>query len=76
MSSKIFPKKVILGKTHKLSKDKEATAMVKRVGERIAAAVEEYFKEKGMSLGRAVSYICSKEQPWLIVMCTRYCPRR
>jgi len=36
-------------KTHKLSTDKEATAMVKRVGGRIAAAVEEYFREKGMA---------------------------
>jgi predicted Zn-dependent protease len=36
-------------KSHKLSTDKEATAMVRRVGERIAAAVEEYYREHGMA---------------------------
>ena len=36
-------------KEHTLSEDKQAVAMVHRVGERIAGAVEEYFREKGMS---------------------------
>lgn len=36
-------------KAHTLSTDRQATAMVKRVGKHIAAAVEEYFREKGMS---------------------------
>jgi predicted Zn-dependent protease len=34
-------------KSNKLSTDKQATAMVKRVGERIANAVEKYFRDKG-----------------------------
>lgn len=33
---------------HQLSHDTAAVAMVRRVGERIASAVEEYFREKGM----------------------------
>jgi predicted Zn-dependent protease len=35
-------------KENKLSNDEENTAMVKRVGERIAASVEKYFSEHGM----------------------------
>ncbi|HMM10491.1 MAG TPA: M48 family metallopeptidase [Bacteroidales bacterium] len=34
---------------NKLSTDTQATAMVKRVGEKIQRAVEQYFSEKGMS---------------------------
>ncbi len=36
-------------KEHKLSDNKAEVAMVQRVGKNIAAAVEEYFREKGMS---------------------------
>ena len=36
-------------KEHKLSTNKEETQMVKRVGTRIEKAVEQYFKEKGLS---------------------------
>lgn len=36
-------------KANKLSQDKEATAMIKRVGARIQGAVEQYFAEKGLS---------------------------
>lgn len=36
-------------KEHPLSKDAEKTAMVKRVGQRMQAAVETYFAEKGLS---------------------------
>lgn len=36
-------------KSNKLSEDKEATAMIKRVGSRIQGAVEKYFAEKGLS---------------------------
>ena len=36
-------------KEHKLSTNKEQTAMVKRVGKRIAAAVEQYMKDNGYS---------------------------
>jgi predicted Zn-dependent protease len=36
-------------KQNKLSEDKEQTEMVKRVGKRIANAVERYFEEHGMS---------------------------
>jgi predicted Zn-dependent protease len=35
--------------SHKLSKDKEKTAMVKRVGKRIQGAVERYFASQNMS---------------------------
>ncbi len=42
-------------KSHERSRDTEAVAMVKRVGGRIAQAVEEYFREKGMS-GRLKDY--------------------
>lgn len=35
-------------KENKLSSDQEKTAMVKRVGERIASSVEKYFSEHGM----------------------------
>ena len=34
---------------HKLSTNQEETQMVKRVGTRIEKAVEQYFKEKGLS---------------------------
>jgi len=36
-------------KEHKVSTDPQQTAMVREVGKRIAAAVESYFKQQGLS---------------------------